>query len=1000
MKREYFLLLAIAIFLFVMPSQVFAVSAYPNPVSTTQPDGTPLTVRIFGDEWYHFYESEDGYTILQKADGWWVYTDLDLSGRYVSSEFRVSKKVSGLERFLKKVGKHLREDKKYQAERKDRFFKKTLPGLLDKAGELGKAKGLVTMNVPVILIQYLDFFASQTRQSFDDMMNQSNYNGTGSFRDYYYEVSYGKVTVNATVVGWYTAPEFRSYYAANNPDYYDYCDHIRELARSAVDAAEGDGMNFANFDNDGDGNVDIVLVAHQGPGAEGGNLNYIWSHHWYLYPGGGWSDLRVTYDGRQIDRYALQPEISGVHSGQHIEIGVFCHEFGHALGLPDLYDVNSSNGASEGVGLWCLMGSGSWGGDQSTPQLPTHLCAWSKKELGWLTPINVTSDMGLWILPVEDTSIAFRLWTNGALGKQYFLVELRKKKKFEINLPTEGLAIWHIDENQRRTDNQDNADETHKLVDLEEADGLNHLDNQVNRGDAADLFPGSSNNYNFNNGTNPNSKDYGGGNTLVQVNNITTGTSYYTAMAYVQAVTPPDLVIRDCGSDIGAKPDNQCISDWVRSPDIWVDNNDDGIIDEPVKGQPNHLYIRTWNIGGTTTQVKVRCWYVNPSLGLRFPGSAGTQILDYPTANFEKTISIMGNTPLPSPPQPKSLYTVYFNWLIPTPPPDIDHYCIGCAVYNASDPKTSDEPLADNNLGQINYWALAEKAGQTPVGLRASDGATTIFREKIRVNNPTHTHDWFVVRAENIPPGWSVSYDSFPNFIAPDTPIVITVDVSKPLAQHRDSATIAFKLYRYSDDSLFGGLWHDYRIDDMPPAAPVNFVARRFQLLGDNYTRPTPTVEVTWGNPGKDTGGYVEKVNYYKIYRSTDSTFMPNDSTLIGKTALDRDLFKAGYQWYDYVNTKDTSYYYAVVAVDKTGSSGVPTPIKPVSLCPVQRGDANSDNKLTVSDVVYLVNYLFKGGRTPDPFCRGEVNCDGKVTISDVVYLVNYLFKGGPPPCY
>ena len=64
----------------------------------------------------------------------------------------------------------------------------------------------------------------------------------------------------------------------------------------------------------------------------------------------------------------------------------------------------------------------------------------------------------------------------------------------------------------------------------------------------------------------------------------------------------------------------------------------------------------------------------------------------------------------------------------------------------------------------------------------------------------------------------------------------------------------------------------------------------------------------------------------------------------------------------------------------------------------VKCGDANADGSLTVSDVVYLVNYLFKGGPVAKPYEAGEANCDGKVTVSDVVYLVNYLFKGGAVP--
>ncbi len=64
----------------------------------------------------------------------------------------------------------------------------------------------------------------------------------------------------------------------------------------------------------------------------------------------------------------------------------------------------------------------------------------------------------------------------------------------------------------------------------------------------------------------------------------------------------------------------------------------------------------------------------------------------------------------------------------------------------------------------------------------------------------------------------------------------------------------------------------------------------------------------------------------------------------------------------------------------------------------VKCGEANGDGKVTVSDVVYLINYLFKGGPAPIPWEGGEANCDGKISVSDVVYLINYLFKGGPPP--
>ncbi len=142
------------------------------------------------------------------------------------------------------------------------------------------------------------------------------------------------------------------------------------LARHAVDAANNN-VDFSDFDNDGDGEVDALFIVHAGPGAEvfGRNevgANYIWSHKWQ-FPA-------VRLDGVTASSYAMQPE-SGA-------ISVFCHEFGHLLGLPDLYDIDYS---SQGIGEWGLMGKGTWchrEGDLPGT-CPSHMIGWSKIQLGW-----------------------------------------------------------------------------------------------------------------------------------------------------------------------------------------------------------------------------------------------------------------------------------------------------------------------------------------------------------------------------------------------------------------------------------------------------------------------------------------------------------------------------------------------------------------------------------------------------------------------------------------
>lgn len=109
------------------------------------------------------------------------------------------------------------------------------------------------------------------------------------------------------------------------------------------------------------------------------------------------------------------------------------------------------------------------------------------------------------------------------------------------------------------------------------------------------------------------------------------------------------------------------------------------------------------------------------------------------------------------------------------------------------------------------------------------------------------------------------------------------------------------------------------------------------------------------------------------------------------------DIAESIYTVPDSATLRDSSYYWRVEAVDLAGNhSGFQAYTCRFSLFVL--GDVNKDHRLTVADVVYMINYLFKGGPVPDPLMRGDVNHDGKVTIADVVFLINYLFKGGPAP--
>ncbi|BAS28701.1 M6 family metalloprotease domain-containing protein [Limnochorda pilosa] len=468
-----------------------AVPAAPFPAELEQPDGTRFLARPWGDEWLHGWETAHGYTIVTDQAGWWTYARRSASGELVPSSVRVNGAAPT------PVEKHLRPAPSLQ------------PGV--RVQGLAWSQRAVpptgTANIPVILINFTDTTTTNTAAEFEELLfgdHPAIATGPGSMKDYYEEISYRVFSVSSGPAGipdWYTAAREAAYYGANDASGYD--DRPGDLVREAVQLADG-AIDFSRYDNDGDGRVDVVMIVHQGRGEEaGGGADTIWSHRWNLTSATGSS---MTLDGVTIDDYIIQPERLYADMST---IGVFAHEFGHALGLPDLYDTD---GGSEGIGEWGLMGGGSWNQVSRPGDAPAHMTAWSKAVLGWLSPHQINGPPATYSIPsAHGSPTALQLRFNAAepeLGGgtgEYFLIENRQKQGFDAGLPGSGLLIWHVDESRTS-----NTDETHRLVDLEEADGLDHLDASFNRGDPGDPFPGSSNNTEFSATTVPGSLLYDG----------------------------------------------------------------------------------------------------------------------------------------------------------------------------------------------------------------------------------------------------------------------------------------------------------------------------------------------------------------------------------------------------------------------------------------------------------------------------------------------------------
>ena len=403
---------------------------------------------------------------------------------------------------------------------------------------IGEKKALV------LLIDFPDNQHQYASASFDSLIY---YDNVASLRDYYTEVSYGRFTISqaSEVTPWYRALQDYAYFVGDSFGLYPgfFPQNAQGIVWAACSLADP-AIDFTQFDEDNNDTVDIIFVVHAGPGAEegfGGYTQHVWSHQWQLSnTGTGCPGAYLTDDGVYVDYYSMEPERFQQYTGR-ITVGVFAHEFGHIIGLPDLYDTDYS---TYGIGAFGLMGAGSWGranaGDMPGSS-PAHLCAWSKYQLGFVLPTAVdrigVSKLENQILPCASCNdVAYRLLDDpngpdweypGTIG-EYFLVENRFRQGFDQSLPGDGLLILHINDAQAG-----NSNENHPLVGIMQADGdLGFLLSDL--GSAGDMWKDRP--YGFGDTSRPASYDYAGNPTGAWVYDIGPADSVMTASFWVTPV--------------------------------------------------------------------------------------------------------------------------------------------------------------------------------------------------------------------------------------------------------------------------------------------------------------------------------------------------------------------------------------------------------------------------------------------------------------------------------
>jgi len=340
-----------------------------------------------------------------------------------------------------------------------------------------------SLRILVLLVDFADRPGTRDVAAYQSMLFSDKQYPTGSLRDFYREVSCGKVSVTGSVHGWLRMSRPYAYYvnksSGTNAELYPA--NAQGLCEEAVRVAMAASVPFPReLDLFEDGNITALFVVHAGLGAESlsspQDKNEIWSHKWFM------PNPVAAGPGLTASTYLIVP--------QNCKLGVCAHELGHlAFQWEDFYDANYNEDGQywDGSGNWDLMASGAYNGRELSP---AHPCGLHKLQHDWVSVKDIGPAKGRTkiTIPPSTGTAGHVVRVHGPKYRkgQYLFLENRQKAGFDFALPGPGLLVWRVDESKVNTGPSSAG------LTLVQADGKNDLDNpdDHNQGDAGDPFPG------------------------------------------------------------------------------------------------------------------------------------------------------------------------------------------------------------------------------------------------------------------------------------------------------------------------------------------------------------------------------------------------------------------------------------------------------------------------------------------------------------------------------
>lgn len=426
-----------------------AVKMKPGINIIKQADGTTITVRAYGDEDLSYFLASDGTLLYQEGTNFYI-AGVKADGTLYSTgvlahepSMRTIKEISAIKAQNAKTFYNSMET---QA-KANKVRREPMTPDNSLLPSLGKHK------IPVILVEFSDveFSVENPKATFDKYLNGKelfnketdpemgqNY---ASVAKYFKDMSFGKFEPEFEVFGPVNLGKPLATYGAG----YSSQENMGLLLTDACTAVD-DEVDFTQYDSNDDGNIDLIYIIYAGfsQSIAGNSTDCI-------HPKSGYLSLAKSFDGMDVKRYGVNNELNGTPADQANGpiingIGLFCHEFSHCMGLPDLYPKSGSIAEAcinQNMDYWSLMDAGEY---TANGYRPTAYTAWERERLGWMEIGTLTGPSNVELKSLDEGGAAFRIYNDkDETGHEYYIVENVQNNGWNKNLFGNGLMVTHVD---------------------------------------------------------------------------------------------------------------------------------------------------------------------------------------------------------------------------------------------------------------------------------------------------------------------------------------------------------------------------------------------------------------------------------------------------------------------------------------------------------------------------------------------------------------------------